>query len=225
MRIGADKFAETIRARLAALDTSVFAAETAAGLPPDAIRNVLRTGQGKAGPTLARASEICDALGLEFYIGPPRDAGPVSITEIDGEVYAAVPRYDAQLAAGAGRQNPDQAAVGAIAFRRDWLNREGIAPGQAMVLGVCGDSMAPTLCDGDLVMIDRRKTAPVNRRIYALIGPGDEARVKRVERLPAALLLHSDNEDFPTEIIAPSDANRIRILGEVVWWGHTVKDS
>lgn len=169
--------------------------------------------------------KLAEVLDLECYFGPPRDVGPVSVTEIDGEVYAAVPRYDAQLAAGAGRQNPDQAAVGAIAFRRDWLNREGIAPGQAMVLGVCGDSMAPTLCDGDLVMIDRRKTAPVNRRIYALIGPGDEARVKRVERLPAALLLHSDNEDFPTEIIAPSDANRIRILGEVVWWGHTVKDS
>ncbi len=93
-----------------------------------------------------------------------------------------------------------------------------------MVLSVCGDSMAPTLCDGDLVMIDRRRTSPVNRRIYALVGPGDEARVKRVERLPAALLLHSDNEDFPTEIIAPSDANRIRILGEVVWWGHTVRE-
>jgi len=224
MGMGADQFAETVRARIAALKTTVFAAENAAGLPADAIRNVLRTGQGKAGPTLARAAEICDALGLEFYIGPPRDTEPAQIAEIDGEAFAAVPRYDAQLAAGAGRQNLDGAAVGAIAFRRDWLKREGIAPGQAMVLSVCGDSMAPTLCDGDLVMIDRRRTSPVSRRIYALVGPGDEARVKRVERLPAALLLHSDNEDFPTEIIAPSDANRIRILGEVVWWGHTVRE-
>ena len=42
-------------------------------LPQDAIRSIL---EGHT-PRLDRAAEICRALGLEFYIGPPRDeAGP-----------------------------------------------------------------------------------------------------------------------------------------------------
>lgn len=224
MKMASLDFAEAVRARLDALETTPFAVETEGGLPADALRNVLRGG-GKAGPTLNRAAEICAALGMELYFGPPRDAAPAATTEIEGEVFAAVPRYDAHLSAGPGAENRDgEPEVGAVAFRRDWLTRERISPGDAMVLSVKGDSMAPTLCDGDLVMVDRRKTMPVGRRIYALVGPDGEARVKRVERLPTALLLQSDNDDFPTELIPAQDANRIRILGEVVWWGHTVRE-
>lgn len=175
-------------------------------------------------PTYSKLLALAGALDLELYFGPRR-ANPPAVTEIDGEVFAAVPRYDAQLSAGPGAENRDgEPEVGAVAFRRDWLARERISPGDAMVLSVKGDSMAPTLCDGDLVMVDQRKTVPVGRRIYALVGPDGEARVKRVERLPAALLLQSDNENYPTEMISPDDADRVRILGEVVWWGHTVRE-
>lgn len=142
----------------------------------------------------------------------------------DSDDFAVVHQYDALLSAGPGSVNDNDIPSGAVAFRRDWLKRTGISPGDAMVLSVKGDSMAPTLCDGDLVMVDRRKTVPVGRRIYALVGPDGEARVKRVERLPAALLLQSDNENYPTEMISPDDADRVRILGEVVWWGHTVRE-
>ncbi|WP_411836738.1 helix-turn-helix transcriptional regulator [Paracoccus sp. ME4] len=217
-----ETFAETVRTRLSELGTSPFAVETKHGLPVDALRNVLR--RSKAGPTLNRVSEICEALGLELYIGPPRvDAGG-SAAEIDGHEFAAVPRYSAQLSAGPGADHDGDLSAGAIAFRRDWLAREGISPASAMVLPVKGDSMAPTLCDGDLVMIDRRKVTPTGRKIYAMIGPDGEARVKRIERLPTALLLHSDNDGFPTELVAPADADRIRILGQVVWWGHTARE-
>ncbi len=49
---------------------SLAGAATAAGLPRDAIRSVL-TGHD---PRLSRTVDICRALGLEFYIGPPREA-------------------------------------------------------------------------------------------------------------------------------------------------------
>lgn len=151
-------------------------------------------------------------------------AGETGVTQPNFSDFAAIPRYDAQLAAGDGIDNHDGMPIGAIAFRRDWLARLDIAPGQAMVLGVRGDSMNPTLSDGDLVLVDRRRQAPRDRRIYALIGPDGEARVKRLERLPGTLVLHSDNTDWSTELIPATDADRIRILGEVVWWGHTVRD-
>ena len=43
-----------------------------AGLPRDAFRTILRG----VDPGLSRVADICDALGLELYIGPPRDLPP-----------------------------------------------------------------------------------------------------------------------------------------------------
>lgn len=218
-------FAELVLRQLDARGENVNSFEAKMGWKQGFLRAFVRSDAKRSHPTLDKACTILSALGLELQIGPVPEAPPPAVAEIDGEVFAAVLRYDAQLSAGPGAENRDgEPGVGAVAFRRDWLQRERISPGDAMVLSVRGDSMAPTLCNGDLVMVDRRKTVPVGRRIYALVGPDGEARVKRLEKLPEALLLRSDNEDFPTELIPAQDANRIRILGEVVWWGHTVRE-
>lgn len=68
-------FAEVVAGRLEELGTNAFAFEKKAGLPVDAIRSVIRSDKKRASPKISRAKEICDLLGLEFYIGPPRDLG------------------------------------------------------------------------------------------------------------------------------------------------------
>ena len=62
-------FAETIRRRLAEHGPSKYGAAVNSGLPQDAIRSVLN---GHI-PRLNRVEQICRAIGLELYIGPPRD--------------------------------------------------------------------------------------------------------------------------------------------------------
>ncbi len=47
-----------------------YRAAVAAGLPADAVRHLLAGHDPKA----SRLSEICEALGLEFYVGPKRAA-------------------------------------------------------------------------------------------------------------------------------------------------------
>ena len=69
-------FADTVRRRLAERGQSQYRAAVNSGLPQDAIRSVLN---GHV-PRLNRVEQICRALGLELYIGPPRDV-PV---EADG---------------------------------------------------------------------------------------------------------------------------------------------
>jgi len=229
----ADQFGDIVAQRLKALNTNAYAAETSAGLAADAIRNVIRS-EKRSGPTLSRVEEICAALGMEFYIGPPRDTGPIEHMTIDGADYAHIPLHDAMLAAGAGTLNEAEAVVGSIAFRRDWLHRIGVAAADAKLARVQGDSMQPSLWPGDMILIDTRVNEPPVRTretrdqrrspIYALIDNG-EARVKRIERpTPDQMLLISDNTDYRPELRQGTNLKAITIIGKVVWWGHTNRE-
>ena len=63
-------FREIVAERLCETGASSITSAVEAGLNRDAIRSVLR---GRK-PSVERAAEICDALGLELYVGPPREA-------------------------------------------------------------------------------------------------------------------------------------------------------
>ena len=63
-----ESFRVIVEKQLARRGTSAIRAALDAGLSRDAIRSVLR---GRA-PSVDRAAEICEALDLEFYVGPPR---------------------------------------------------------------------------------------------------------------------------------------------------------
>ncbi len=63
-----ESFRTIVEKQLGRRGTSAIQAALGAGLTRDAIRSVLR---GRS-PSVDRAAEICEALDLEFYIGPPR---------------------------------------------------------------------------------------------------------------------------------------------------------
>ncbi len=227
-------FDEIVRARLKELGKTAFAVEQESDLPADAIRNVLRSTK-KEGPSLARAKELCDALGLDFYIGPPRDNGPIELLNLDQRLYARIPLHDVELAAGAGSQIVDELVIDHLAFRRDWLKRIGLAAKNARLARVRGDSMLPILNDQDLVLLDtskrnvpcrpRKPGRPVRADLYALFEDGS-ARVKRIEHSSfGTIVLHSDNFSlYPPETVVGLAAHDLKIIGKVVWWGHTVRE-
>ncbi len=94
--------------------------------------------------------------------------------------------------------------------------------------------MAPTVVEGDMVLIDTsRADPPVRERpktdkrrspIFAIRENG-EARIKRIER-PAAdrVILLSDNPEFAPEVLTGAEVAGLSIIGKVVWWGHTAKE-
>jgi phage repressor protein C with HTH and peptisase S24 domain len=149
------------------------------------------------------------------------------------DAFAHIPLHDAFLAAGGGAENGAEAVIDYLAFRRDWLRRIGVAPSNAALARVEGDSMQPSIWHGDMVMIDHsvaRQTIPVRARssesrvrspVYALLEDG-KARVKRIERpLEDQLILISDNPDYAPQIVHPRD---VTVIGKVIWWGHTAKE-
>ncbi|MFD2172604.1 S24 family peptidase [Rhodobacter lacus] len=226
-------FADVILSRLDELDLNVNQAEARAGLPQGYIRGVIRNDEKRAIPNLDKAARICEALGLEFYFGPPRDHGAVEVVPPKDDDFAKIPIHEATLAAGSGSVNGAEEIVGTLAFRSDWLRKLGVVASKARVARVHGDSMAPTLCDGDMILIDTSKTEVVSRSkasrrrpppIYAFVEDG-AARVKRIERIDEDFYaVMSDNPEFQTEFKRKSSVNSMKIIGKVLWWGHTSQE-
>jgi phage repressor protein C with HTH and peptisase S24 domain len=215
-----ENFVIHVEQRLKALNTNAFAVENSFGLPPDAVRSVLRGGQ-KSGTTLNRAAAICDALDLELYIGPRRETGPVEQLLLEGTDFAPIHRLNVQLSAGSGIENGDQAVVETLAFRRDWLARMRVNPASAVLVKVNGDSMQPGLHDGDLALVDTSQKLIRSGQIYAVTDIDAQTLVKRIDTLGGeGILLRSDNPDFAPLIRLGHEANRVTVHGRVVWSGH-----
>jgi hypothetical protein len=132
-----------------------------------------------------------------------------------------VPRLDVDAAAGAGAFDGDESRGGHIAFDPAWLRRVARgAPDQLSIIRVAGDSMAPTLADGDDILVDRGDAAPRLRDgIYVLRIEG-ALLVKRLALNPAArkLSIRSDNPAYPGWPDCDPDA--VDVVGRVVWAGR-----
>lgn len=107
------------------------------------------------------------------------------------------------------------------AFRREWLQRNKINLKHCRIVDVRGDSMAPHLEDGDIVLINLDDKTVKSGEVYAIAVDG-ETRIKRlIKRADGSIELRSDNESpsYPTETITPGSMDRIQIIGRKVWRG------
>jgi phage repressor protein C with HTH and peptisase S24 domain len=126
-----------------------------------------------------------------------------------------VPMAEAKLNAGGGHVVMSEQFGELYAFRKDWLRSVATSPANTVLMMVEGESMTPTISDGDTVMIDLGRTRIKSGSIFA-IGIADTIIVKRLECLvDGKTRIISDNRlEYP-----PYDANtdEIRIIGEVIW--------
>lgn len=81
--------------------------------------------------------------------------------------------------------------------------------------------MEPMLYDGDLVLLDRRKSDLRNGGIYGIVDMEGDVRIKRIEQIEDGIILRSENPEGLTELRFAEDANRVRIIGSLVWSSHS----
>ncbi len=80
-------------------------------------------------------------------------------------------------------------------------------------INVTGDSMEPTLNNGNIIFIDKTKQDVSKDGIYAFVNENG-LFVKRMQRrIDGSLDIISDNKEYPVQIAEKSDIN---ILGKVV---------
>jgi phage repressor protein C with HTH and peptisase S24 domain len=100
-------------------------------------------------------------------------------------------------------------------FDPDWLQRHlGVGQTQIATIEAKGDSMSPTLDDGDLCLIDLRGERVKHDGLYALYD-GADLSIKRLQREPdGAIMIRSDNAAYDPLRVA---AEAIALAGRVIW--------
>lgn len=131
-----------------------------------------------------------------------------------------VPVYNVAASAGYGALVDDQEEIiDRLSFPPGYLRRITSAnPRDLAIIAVKGDSMAPTLCDNDIVMIDTSKRDLSFDGLFVLRDGGASLLVKRIGRGPrrGTVLLISDNRTYRD---MDRDISDIDVVGKVVWRG------
>ena len=91
------------------------------------------------------------------------------------------------------------------------------AKGEFIALKIKGDSMAPRILDGDVVII-RIQPDVESGEIAAINIGGDAATLKRVKKTDAGIYLVSNNPAFAPMFFTPAEVRQlpIRIIGKLV---------
>ena len=75
--------------------------------------------------------------------------------------------------------------------------------------------------DNDLVLLDRGQTEISPGRLYA-VGFEDAIYIKRIDKLPGKIILHSVNPAYPplSLDLRGDCADQFRVIGRVLWSGR-----
>jgi len=148
----------------------------------------------------------------EGELGAPEDISSIAHAN---EEWSAIPRLAAEASAGAGSLATGEQPLGTLRFDTRWLRAQGFDPAQLSTIGVTGDSMYPTLRDGDEILVDRTVRPP--RDGIHVVRVDGALLVKRLETgRPGVFTLISDNPSYRPIQLAHAD---ITVLGRVVWKG------
>lgn len=126
-------------------------------------------------------------------------------------------REDIEVSAGDGAvAGDDEKPKYCLAFRKDWLQSRGLKEKELYVVFARGDSMEPTISDGDSLLVNTAEKDPQDGHIY-VIRSCDILWVKRIQRLlDGSLLLLSDNKIYPPMPLKLDESSDVEIIGKVV---------
>lgn len=142
----------------------------------------------------------------------PSRSGPV----------VSIPHYEVAFSAGTGRLAPADERPQTFDIPEEWVRQVTGRNPANLVLAYCdGDSMEPTIRDGELMLLDRTDRRLVNGKIYGL-RVEDSLLVKRISRsIKGDVLLRPDNPAYETEALTEGVGD-VKVIGQVVWHGGSL---
>ena len=152
----------------------------------------------------------------EMLGGPPQEMA-------GAENLVTVPRLTVDASAGAGAIAEQERPGSHFAFDAKWLRSVGAGDVQRLsIIRVDGDSMEPTLADGDEILVDASEARDRLRDGIYVLRMDDALIVKRLAPNPASrrVSITSDNPAYPSWPDCP--LRSVDIVGRVVWAGRRI---
>jgi phage repressor protein C with HTH and peptisase S24 domain len=218
--------AERLQARANQLGLSPAHLAELAGVNRSFVYDILRGRSTK--PGLDRLAEVARVLKVEIDwlihgIGEVEGAHP--FLENPDDDFVAIAHAGVRPSMGGGSivlDDYDEPGR-AYHFRKSWI-KQGLkaAPSQLRIMKVEGDSMEPTLFDGDTVLVDMSKRLPSPPGIFVL-DDGMGLVAKRLQHVPnsdpPAVRVISDNKYYPEY---ERSAEEIVIVGRIRWFAREI---
>ncbi len=201
---------------LYSLDKDVAWLSGASGVALSTIYDTIRRGFGKPDHAIAVAKAL--GVSLDWLLtGEGVDpAGNDTRREMpfDHEQLVEVPEIDPSF--GLGSVFMDEAPAPEMrTFSRAWLRQLTTTPPEELYWARGrGNSMSPTIQEGEPVLVDRRQQSPRDADLIWAFAWGDIGAIKRLRPMPdGSVKILSDNPAVPPDIAHGSE---IHIFGRVV---------
>lgn len=122
---------------------------------------------------------------------------------------------DTRLSSGNGGFNGDYPPFATTKVEIAWLQARHLKAEDCAMFLVSGESMYPTLKDGEEIIVDRSKRDLVDGKIFVLNNNGSML-VKKVQLTYDGVELISDNPTYRPLKLEAEEANNLIVIGQVV---------
>ncbi|MEG3176004.1 S24 family peptidase [Sphingomonas sp. RB3P16] len=135
-----------------------------------------------------------------------------------GLAMTPIRRFDLAASAGAGAFAGEDTRAADMLLDPRLLDALRLDPAHAAMLRARGDSMLPTIADGDQIVLDERDRRVTASPAIFVLRLDDMLLVKRVAARSGGFVVTSDNPAY-----APVETAAVDVIGRVVWLSRALR--
>lgn len=149
---------------------------------------------------------------------PSADIAPSPLVGANDD-FTFIDSYQVFASAGHGQFVNDEQKSDAMAFRTEWLRKEGLKPERLAVIRAKGDSMEPTISDNDIILLHLANGEAPRDGLHVIRMEGG-LFVKRLQFSPLGdVKVVSDNANYQSWEFTKEQRADLHVVGRVVWAG------
>lgn len=179
--------------------------------------------RGMSRPSMAYLQELYDEykVDLTWLLTGEQSSGQVAGTPNDSDL-VFTPMFDVQASAGMGSDIASEEVEDYFAFNKSFLSRQlNVSSEQLVFVTISGDSMLPTLHEGDRVLVDMSQKIVSHEGLY-LLQSEDGLMAKRLTDKQGELSVVSDNPEYENWTVEASAREANPIAGKIVWCARAI---
>ncbi|WP_323763294.1 MULTISPECIES: helix-turn-helix transcriptional regulator [Roseobacteraceae] len=214
----ADKVIDLIEARRAELGLSMAdVAEMALGSRKRTPIQDMKTGSS---PSIKTMEALCNALGLEFYVGPPRLAAedqvgavqPFLRISIEGSTealergYAAIPYHKSEV------QNME---LPPVALGRAWLESKGLDAKSLTAVMAVDDRMNPVISKNSIVLLEREVPKDFDTPVLCALRESSRLLIGYLSKSGSSFVMTFEERATPPVVLPYSNHVHMQVIGPV----------